>query len=210
MRLPNLASIWALPLSVLLLLTGCTTAGPTAQLAGGELDPDVQAEWQNLHSQFPDVVQPHVEIIRRVDREVWAATIADCLREAGYPDVNADPDGGLSFETLESQAEQFALAKYVCVAQFPLETRFTAPLTEEQLGRLYDYMTLVQAPCLEAQGFDIPAPPSKQRFVETYATAPEWLPYANLPLDVLQSDRLAEIQDLCPEDPQKDSQYYLY
>lgn len=200
----------ALPLSALLFLTGCTAAEASAGPAASELDLDVLAEWQSMHAQFPDAIQPEVEIVRRVNPDDWAMTIADCLQESGYPDVTADADGGLSFENLGTQAEQFALAKYVCVAQFPLEKRFTAKLTDEQLGGLYDYMTLVQTPCLEAQGFDIPAPPSKQRFVETYLTAPEWLPYANIPIDVLQSGGLATVQAVCPEDPPKDSEYYLY
>jgi len=205
---------WALPLSALLLLTGCTAAQPSANPSAGsaaaQLDLDVQAEWQNVHGQFPDAIQPDVKIVRRVDRDDWATTIAQCLNESGFPDVTADADGGLTYETPTSQMEPFALAKYICVAQYPLEKKFTAPLTNKQLGGLYDYMTLVQAPCLEAQGFDIPAPPSRQRFIETYATAPEWLPYANLPRDVLMGDQLAKLQALCPEDPPKDSKYYLF
>lgn len=205
---------WAGPLAVLLVLTGCTAAEPSADPPGepavAQLDPDVQAEWENLHREFPDAIQPEVEIIRRVDREDWATVIADCLNESGFPDVTADADGGVTYYTLTDQAEQFLIAKYICVAQYPLEKKFTSPLDDEQLGDLYDYLALMQAPCLESQGFDIPAPPSRQRFIETYATAPEWTPYGSLPLDVLMSDQLAGLQAACPEEPPADSEYYLY
>jgi hypothetical protein len=192
------------------LLVGCSAASPPAEHPAGELDLDVQAEWENLHREFPEVIRPEVEIVRRVERPDWGATIAECLNESGFPDVSADEDGGLSYETLISQAEQFALAKYICVAQYPLEKKYTTPLDDEQLGGLYDYLTLVQAPCLETLGYEIVAPPSKQRFVETYATAPDWLPYSQIPIDVLMSDELANIQDACPESPPEESEYYLY
>lgn len=201
---------WAVPLSALLILAGCTAGEPAVEPSARQLDLDVQAEWQNLHREFPDAIQPEVEIVRRVDRGEWAPTIADCLNESGFPDVTADADGGLSFQTLADQAEQFAVAKYICVAQYPLEEKYTAPLDDEQLGNLYDYMTLVQTPCLEALGFDIPAAPSRQRFIETYVTAPEWLPYGSLPRDVLMGDQLPDIQAACPEDPPEDSQYSLF
>lgn len=174
------------------------------------LDLDVQAEWNSVHLQFPNAVQPEVEIVRRVDPGDWATAIAACLNDSGFPDVTADADGGLSYQNQSAQTERFALAKYSCVAAYPLEKKYTAPLDDEQLGNIFDYLTLVQVPCLEAQGFEISDPPSRQRFIETYVTAPEWLPYGELPIEVLQSDELATIQALCPEDPPESSEYYLY
>lgn len=200
---------WGVSLVVLgILLGGC--AGVEPETTEGSLDADVEAEWSALHGQYPNVERPEVEIIRRISPDDWATTMAACLNDAGFPDVIAGGDQSLSFETSSAQAAPFALAKYICTAQYPLNEKFTTPLNDEQLGGLYDYLTLVQTPCLESHGFSISAPPSKQHFIETYTTTPDWIPYEQLPMSAFEDGTFAEVEVACPQDPPKDSEYYLY
>lgn len=193
-----------------ILLAGCSQGPEVVDGASVQLAPDVQAEWDQFHGQFPEIKQPVVPLVRSVDREDWALVIAECLSEAGFPDVSADVDGGLSFSLATGQAEAFGLAKFICVAQFPLESKYTEPLSDEKLAKLYDYLTQVQAPCLEGLGYPISTPPSKQRFIETYLVAPEWLPYGELPANVYEGEEIDIALESCPDQPPKGSDYYLY
>jgi hypothetical protein len=184
-----------------------TLVGCAPEVSGESVASDDTSYWDEFHAQYPDVPKPETTVVRTVDRDEWDQVIAECLHEAGFPDVQADPEGGLSWQT--SQAEAFALAMYVCQAQFPLDPKYDVQVTDEQLGKLYDYLTLVQVPCLEALGFDIPEAPSKARFVETYFDAPEWLPYTAVTSPEAPAEAAERAIELCPQNPPPGSEYDL-
>ncbi len=192
----------ALLSTVTLTLLGCAADVPAEEAAS-----DDPSQWDLFHAEYPDVPKPETTVVRTVEHDEWAAAMADCLREAGFPDVRAEPDGGLSWET--SQADQFALAKYICSEQYPLDPQYDVQVTDEQLGKLYDYLTLVQVPCLEAQGFEIPEAPSKTRFIETYFDSPEWLPYAQVVGPEVAEEAYERAVELCPQNPPPGSEYDL-
>lgn len=190
--------------AVALTLPGCASDVPES---GHEAASAETSNWDQFHAEYPDVPKPETTVIRTVDHEERAAVIADCLHEAGFPDVHAEPDGGLSWQT--TQAEQFALAKYVCFEQYPLDPKYDVQVSDEQLGELYDYLTLVQVPCLEDLGFEIPEAPSKTRFIETYFDSPEWLPYAQVVSPDAPADAYERAIELCPQNPPPGSEYDL-
>ena len=192
-------------LVAVLALAGCSQTPPAQHEVGGG-----SSDWEQFHAEYPNAPRPDTQVIRNVDLDEWATVIADCLHDAGFPNVHADSDGGLSYETPPQQAEPFGLAKYVCMAQYPLDPKYTKPATDEQLGKLYDYLTLVQVPCLEAQGLEVPPPPSKTRFIETYYDSPEWLPFAMVSEQAEANGTLDQLDRLCPQTPPVGSEYYLY
>jgi len=183
-------------------LLGCTSDVPDESTVSGD-----QSQWEQFHAEYPDVPKPEITVVRTVEHGERSAVIAECLHEAGFPDVRAEPDGGLSWET--AQAEQFALAHYICSEQYPLDPKYNVQATDEQLGELYDYLTLVQVPCLEALGFEIPEAPSKTRFVETYFDSPEWLPYVQVIGPEVPADDYDRAIEQCPQTPPPGSEYDL-
>lgn len=198
----HLASL-ALLSAVALTLVGCTPGLPAEEIVSNDTN-----HWNEFHAEYPDVPKPETTVIRTVELDEWAAVVADCLHEAGFPDVQAEADGGLSWET--SQADAFALAKYICSEQYPLDPKYSVQVTDEQLGELYDYLTIVQVPCLEALGFDIPDAPSRTRFVETYPDEAEWLPYGQVVLPSVPGELYERAVESCPQTPPSGSEYDLY
>jgi len=196
------------PIAVLLLavlaVSGCAESPSEVGPVGGTSD------WEQFHAEFPDVPKPETTVVRTVDPAEWASVIANCMHEAGFPDVVAEEDGSLSWEGLTEQAEQLGLAKYICLAQYPLDPKYTTKPTEEQIGKVYDYLTLVQVPCLEELGFEIPEPPSKTRFIETYLDSPEWLPYAQVAGPDVPAEAYEQAVELCPQSPPPGSEYDLF
>lgn len=201
MRINLLAAGLAL---VLLALAGCSSTTSSITAEGGAGD------WEQFHSEFPNVSKPDTSVVRTVDPEEWASVIATCMNDAGFPDVVADGDGSLSWEGPTQQAEQLGLAKYICLAQYPLDPKYTTKPTDEQIGLVYDYLTLVQVPCIEAHGIEVPEAPSRAIFIETYLDSPEWLPYALISAEADAQGVLSELQEQCPQSPPPGSEYDVF
>lgn len=196
-------------LAVAFMITGCsatepealeptaTTAASDQQLIQDQLD----QMWSQVESQYPELARPSVEIVRLVSLEDWAPTMAECLSAAGFADVSAGEDGSLEWGSVpQAQASAFELARYTCSAQFPQDPKFLRPLTGEQLGRLYDYYTGDLTACLTELGYEVPAPPSRQEFQDTYATSP-WLPFSEAAEQATAAGASAELAAACPQLP---------
>jgi hypothetical protein len=152
-------------LGLALALSGCAQATDTAQ---GEtaLQQQIDDSWSDFRSAHPDVERPQVEVVRVISMEEWPTVIADCLVEAGFA-VTAS-NGGIAYDNVATaQAEPFAVAQYVCNATYPLDPKYNAAPTDDQLRALYDYRTGELTTCLEEQGYAVEAPPSFQRFAES-------------------------------------------
>jgi hypothetical protein len=187
---------------VLLLLAGCASPG-TAQ-GSGEAG---TGDWEQFHSEYPDVPMPSTEVVRVVSLDEWASVMADCLHDAGFPDVTADDDGGISYSSPADQASQLALAKYVCSAQYPIDPKYTDEPTDDMVGELYEYLTKVQVPCLEEQGITVPEPPSKTIYIESYGEGDTWVPYLAIPAEAYGDGTFDELQELCPQGPPPGSEF---
>jgi hypothetical protein len=84
---------------------------------------------------------------------------------------------------------------------FPIDPKYTTPLTDQQLGALYDYNLNTLVPCLEAEGYEVPDAPSKTTFIDTFLSDP-WYPYA----DAFGSGSYSQaeyyrVSELCPQWP---------
>jgi hypothetical protein len=181
-------------LGVLLALSGCSQATDTAQGATA-LQQQIDDSWSDFHSAHPDVERPQVEVVRVISMEEWSTVIADCLVRAGF--AVTESYGGIAYDTVPTaQAEPFALAQYVCSATYPLDPKYNAEPTDDQLRTLYDYRVGTLTSCLEEQGYAIEAPPSFQKFVENDGG---WSPYDQLIMSGVFD--LSAMQKICPELP---------
>ncbi|MGO0578202.1 hypothetical protein [Ornithinimicrobium panacihumi] len=111
---------------------------------------------------------PQVGVVREItpaeSQEVWSS----CLADAGW----VEGGDGEGIDIPPGQEEAFNLAYYVCHQQYPVQEKFTQPLTAAQLGILYDWWTEHTVPCFEERGWDVGEVPSR----ETFLANPVWLP----------------------------------
>lgn len=189
-----------------LVLTGCT-AGESV-----ETSPDISAEaetlvsaandqrWDALAARYPEVVRPQVKIERLISLEEWAEVQAACLMDLGF-EVSTTGDGGIVSDTVPpDQAEPYAVAQYRCEARYPVDPRFVAPLTRDEVGELYDYWTGELTACLESSGQFVEPAPSRAKFVDEYLDAgPTWSPYSAVRESAGQTWQ--EINEECPQVP---------
>jgi hypothetical protein len=156
--------------------------------------------WHELTREYPEAKQPEVEFVRHLQQDEWATVQSGCMAEQGFPDVKPTPDGGLSFgDVPDSQGEAFWTSRYICFLKFPLDPKYSGPLTEDRLKVLYDYYVSSLIPCLEAEGYAISDPPSKSVFIDQYQEA-SWSPY----LDAMNPSSQQEwyrINAACPQWP---------
>lgn len=156
-----------------------TSSTPLTRDTAGRADLDLQ--WERVLGESPDAVRPVVEIVRFVDIDDWSPTMEGCMHDSGWPDVRATSDGGLQSGLVQDgQAGAHRLAMYTCNAKYPLDAKYSAPLTDERLGELYDYFADELQPCLEAEGYDTSDAPSRETFIDTYAVNGGWNLYENV------------------------------
>jgi len=161
----------------------------------------LDAQWGiYVSSRFPDAIRPEVEPVRRVTRTEFPETVAQCLREAGF-DAGTDPDGSFWFSSTREQEEALALAIYECIATYPLAPEYYQPFTEAQIGDHYDYLVNVAVPCLAGLGYEASAPPTRDRYIETYNTSDMWNVYAAVAANVADINEWYDLVAQCPEFP---------
>lgn len=163
-----------------MVLTGCTTipdSTPDISTSGTASPEDTNArlafdqgvKLDALLTQYPQAVVPDSKLVRTVTLEEWPTTMAQCLTDQGFPSTVVD--GGVSSTNIVGQEEAKEVARYVCNVEYPLDPKFNRPLTAKQLDQLYDYYAGELTSCLEANGQEIAAPPSRQLFGEAFNTA---------------------------------------
>ena len=155
--------------------------------------------WGDLwFANLPDVKRPNVEIVRVVDFDEWAGAVADCLTDAGFV-ATAYPGHGIEFSTRPDD-EAYAMAAYICHAQYPMEARYLRELTDAELGQLYDYWVSDLRPCLDARGIATSKrPPSRAKFIIGYENG-SWTPYTDR-LKQIDLDEFERIAAECPRYP---------
>ncbi len=129
---------------------------------------------------------------------MWTA----CLRDAGWDE--SGPDEGI--EIPPDQEESFNLAYYVCTQQYPVEEKYTQPLTADRLGVLYDWWVEHTVPCFEQRGWDVGEVPTREVFLAN----PQWLPAEQVVEQAqaeVETGRIASMDEalygVCPGPPEE-------
>jgi hypothetical protein len=194
-------------------LAGCTVANdgskatptissPAPVPSGGlSIQQSLDEYWKTIVTQFPKATRPTVAFVKTIDPSEWAETQLTCLHTEGFPDVALLPDDGIQPNIQADQTEAYLLARYACTAKYPIDPKYSVPLSTKQIGAVYEYDVKTLIPCLEKQGHPVPDPPSKATFIDTFATnlwSPYALVFANSNLPQSEYDRVA---GLCPQWP---------
>lgn len=135
--------------------------------------------WASTHSFFPNLERPTVPLVRLVSQQEWAQVLVDCMAETGFSGMAVE-DG--SFQTgivPADMAEQYNAQLYVCKAQYPLDPKYSAPLSAEQVAYVYAYFRDVLGPCLVEEGYSPAELPSLQSFTEAWSSG-GWSPYSTV------------------------------
>ncbi|UOE42828.1 hypothetical protein [Agromyces larvae] len=170
------------------MMTGCAADGPPPSASRQTETYDaltldlIDQRWEQVASQFPNAVRPEVRLVRYVTPESAPAELAGCLVDEGFPDAEIRADGNLETGPMSvAQQQAYAVGLWKCSAMFPYDPAFNQKLTEQQIGRIYEYYTQELTDCLDREGYMVEEPPSEASFIEGYYSEPElWSPYARL------------------------------
>lgn len=125
------------------------------------------AYWSRVAALHPNAVRPSVARVAESSEEDAESTLATCLTDGG---VSLEGTTAREFTPI-TEAEN--LTWYTCKVRYPALPR--PPISEEQLGYLYDYLTLFVAPCLAERGSEQPTPPTRKDFIENWPNQ-NWFP----------------------------------
>lgn len=152
------------------LLSGCNNP------SGQSESPVTQTGETTEHSEFLSAFAaqhglgddlPEVEVVRTVTPSESKQVVDECVADQGWAQL---PDGTFQYPT--EQDRSFALAMYTCYASYPVDEAYAEPLSEAQWDAVYSYWVEETLPCLSAEGYDVPEPPSR----ETFLSNPTWSP----------------------------------
>lgn len=197
----------ALAALALVLLAGCTTPVADEPVTGTmeqRMKLIADQAWDDVLSMHPDAERPEYRVERMITMDEWGAVIAGCMNDLGFTSVKDSGDGGiLSGDMNPAQSESYDVGMYDCQARYPLDPKYSEPLTDDQLSLIYDYNVNELTPCAEALGYEIGPAPSRQQFIESYETDP-WIPLADIIQNIAATGDGGDIEKLleaCPDVP---------
>lgn len=163
---------------------------------------DADARWQAVLASYPDAVRPEDAFAGHVTDENRVEVLRECY-EAGGLQVdegrtagNTDgPPDSISWSGSGSEAE--LIAAYACDTAHPTKITDPGP-NDAELGWVYDYLTEFYAPCLAANGIEVPEPPGRDIWVETYPGF-VWFPSAGNDERFMEREMDAALQEACPD-----------
>lgn len=152
---------------------------------------------------------PQVDVVREISPEESDEVTVECMTEQGFP---PDRGGGtMSWTTPDGQLLGLNTALYVCQAKYPVAHRYRESLSREQLELVYDHQVEVMVPCIRGLGYDVPEPPTPERFLERNGA---WEELAQLEPQVVQDairtgrwESYQDFLDACPPMPPHDVLY---
>ncbi len=106
------------------------TAEPLADSTSASSTQHGGADKARLASDLGLTEPPEVAPVRHITPRESQEVYTGCLQDAGWSE--SGPDEGI--EIPAGQQESFNLAYYVCLQQYPVEEKYTQPLTTERLG----------------------------------------------------------------------------
>jgi hypothetical protein len=158
-------------------------------------------QWQGVLSSYPEAVRPTVTFEGYVTDENRNEVLRACYEAAGLQieegrtseNLGGPPDSvGWS-----GQGEADVIAGYACATAHP--TKITSPgPNDAELGWIYDYLTNFYAPCLEANGIEVPEPPGRDVWVQTWPGY-VWFPSAGDDQRFWEPEMDAALQEACPD-----------
>lgn len=162
---------------------------------------DADARWQAVLASYPDAVRPADAFAGYVTDENRVEVFRECY-EAGGLQVdegrsagNTDgPPDSIGWSGSGSEAE--LIAAYTCDTAHP--TKITSPgPNDAELGWIYDYLTEFYAPCLAANGIEVPEPPGREVWVDTYPGF-VWFPSVGDDERFMDREMDAALREACP------------
>ncbi len=118
-----------------------------------------------------------------------------CLRELGW-EVEIDWDGGILSDSTKIPAAQ--LDQYLEDERACMERTWTAlEVDTSEREQLYADELLTRD-CLIAEGYDIPTPPSKQVYLDTYDNE-LWMAWSYVDVRELNEDQYRALNVSCPQ-----------
>lgn len=131
----------------------------------------------------------------------YLSALAGCLNDAGW-DAVIERDGGMSVDSVTAeQRTAFMAAQDSCKKELgppPQE----APLTDSEIGRIYDYYVGELTDCVVGLGYPVGEPPSRESFVANYY-APDaglWSPYDVPAASLTTSEEdWMQLNEKCPQ-----------
>lgn len=133
----------------------------------------------------------------RLARDEYGTAMAACLNERGIS-TTYDGAGGLDLDSSALSQEDIDSSLDECEADLVTQGAIAPPAapTDEYYNGLYDYY-LTLTDCLEAEGFVIEEPPSREVFVESDGVS--WYPYQDIGAETIGLGRWNELQEQCPQ-----------
>jgi hypothetical protein len=135
------------------------------------------ALWWN--EMFPGEPQPVVEPIDYVEPGSSYVQSQKCIIDANIQGVRAQEDGGLSFASDSTAAQDaFNRANYICTLSYPSDVSDPEALgyySDEQLDYLDDYYRERLTPCLRLLGFEVPDRLAGGLGQSNFAMPPYWI-----------------------------------
>ncbi|MGO1496891.1 MAG: hypothetical protein ACTJGQ_02500 [Agrococcus casei] len=195
-------------------VSGCAPAEPpppTVSISEAEAqqnyDEQAEGQWEAVVAKYPEAQRPDIESYSPASPNERPEQLADCLRQAGYPDAEAFPDGSVGVSPgPDDQELLYLISSYTCYASIPFEAVYNTPPNDSQIEWLYHYFTRELADCIDSQGYAIPNnAPSFSQFREamTGNGSEYWSPYVELP--TLTPAETQTLRDVCVEYP---DEYY--
>lgn len=114
-----------------------------------------------------------------------------CMAQQGW-DAIQQPDGSYSFETTEEQRELFLQVNSACLEL--IGANLEPVKSDDEWRAIYESLVEVHE-CLNAQGLQLPEPPSFQAWQDMERN---WGPYGDVPIEDIEQ-RLAELEGACPQ-----------
>jgi hypothetical protein len=168
-------------------MTGCDTAGQSSPRTDINTEAYLQSNSRALATQLGITNPPDVALIRLVTLDDWDEIQRACLQDEGF-DVEETVDGqGVHYPPIEdlALAASLNLSIYTCEVKYPLDQKYTVPLTDGQLRDLYEYRSQGLVSCLDKEGYEV--------FVQTGGS---WSPYEDISVP---DEDLKRIFESCPQ-----------
>ncbi len=115
-----------------------------------------------------------VAVIREVTPDEAGRVHAECMTQAGWP-ASVDEFGVVDYSFPLEQETSFNQGYATCLGQYPIEAKYTVPLTLAQYGVIYDHLVKETIPCLSDLGYEVETPPTRDVYIATAESADVYL-----------------------------------
>lgn len=144
---------------------------------------------------------PEVQPVRVITSAEWPEVTSECLTGAGFP-VTVGDHGDVGIELVSpDQSSAYDRAMYVCMAQHPVDSQNTEALTDEQLGRYYDWALASPLACMRERGHPVAEPPTLPTFIANYRATGELSFFADGLPPGQEAQIMSDVLEHCETEP---------